>query len=329
MQEINTLEQAVSFLEASLRGAEVTSFSIGEGLSTLTIEIEGPGYNGVITGEIARGLAIFQEELYRAARFALTGVDGRESRLTNPDKQSLELSIEIKKGCTLINIDLGKWADGLADVLKHMPPKYTALIIVGSVAVLGIGWVGHHYITEHFEAQRVQSVTDASQAQLQAALDANVAIVDRMAAVIQSEPKIARFAEATSTGIIEVATRANGATSVGVGQILEMNADELAKLKKRKPRTSAESVTEKGLFRVIHVDGSSSPFKFTLNGAPLPGEFTVEFDPSEFTAEQVRGVWDAISNQKDIELVVKGVVLNDRVRGGVLVDIAPFEEDQP
>jgi len=321
MQTLSTIEEALDFIEATGAHGETAIRFDGE-LQTLSIEIEGPGYHGEITGEIARGLAVFQEEMYRAARFAVTGEAGRGTRLTNPDKEALELRIEVKKGCTLINIDLGKWSEGFLKVLGDMPPEAQVALVVSAIVVVAAAWVGKHFVLEHFKAKTAKQGDEAEQARIDAALNANVAVVDRMARLIESDDRVARFAEASATGITEVATRAKDATHIKAGR-LDLDEGDIAALKQRKPRSSAESVTETGHFRIIHVNGKSSPFKFTLSGQSLPGEFAIDFDESDFTEAECARVWAAIRAQTEIELTIRAVLLDGKIKGPVLTAIEP------
>ncbi|MPT54997.1 hypothetical protein [Delftia sp.] len=326
MQSLSTIEEALDFIEGG-HAHDGTLVRFDGELQTLTIEIEGPGYHGEITGEIARGLAVFQEEMYRAARFAVTGEDGRGSRLTNPDKEALELRIEVKKGCTLINIDLGKWSEGFLKVLGNMAPEVQIAIVVGAVAVVAAAWVGRHYITKHHEAKAAKQSSDAQQAVIDASLAANAAVVDRMAKIIENDQRIARFADASATGITEVATRAKDATYVKAGR-MEFDQDDLAALKQRKPRGSPELIVETGKFRIIQVNGKTSPFKFTLSGQALPGEFTVDLDESDFSENKYARIWAAFKSQAQIELTVRAVLVGEKIKGPVLIDIEPSLEPQ-
>lgn len=263
--------------------------------------------------------------MYRAARFAVTGEEGRGSRLTNPDKEALELRIEVKRGCSLISIDLGKWSEGFFKVLGSMPVEAQVITVVGAIAVVAAAWVGRHMVTKHYEAKAAKQTADASQAVIDASLKANLDVVDRMARMIDSDQRIARFAEASATGITEIATRAKDATSIKAGRI-EFDEADLAALKQRKPRGSPELLVETGKFRVIQVNGKTSPFKFTLSGQALPGEFTVDLDESDFSEAKCSSLWSALRSQTFIELTIRAVLVGEKIKGPVLMDIEPSAE---
>lgn len=324
--ELSSIEQAIAFIhgldDPDYAEAKV-SFN-GE-LRTLEIEIEGPLFHGELTGELARGLAEFQDELYRAARFAITGKEGRESRLTIPQKEALELRIEVNKGCTLIKIDVGKFGDGLLQILQDSVSSMTPLeltgFVVAVVAVLGVAWIGKTAVVEHFKEKTASAEGGQETERLKAAADAPVRVVEQLAAVINQDKRIERFAMATEKGLTEVAARATDATSVKMGRV-ELDDAALAALHRRSPKSASENIHEIGDFRILHVNGSVSPFKLTLGGASM-GEFDIEFDPAEFTPEQDDLIWDAARTRRMVRLEVKAIQLRDKIKGAVLLDIFP------
>ncbi|WP_234383516.1 hypothetical protein [Paracidovorax avenae] len=349
MADINlaTIEGALEYLH-STHGSTEDIIRFGGELKTLEIEIEGPIFHGEITGELARGLAELQEELYRAARFAITGKIGRESRLTNEQKKQLELRIEVQKGCTLIKVDAGEFGDGLLNVLSNtlnnMSSTEIQVLVVAVVLVLAAGWIGKHYTIEHFkyktkkaeqeatakadsvraeqQAKQITTVTEAATDQVKIAADAQVRVVEQLAQVIARDRKIERFADATAAGITQVAARATDATSVRVGRV-ELDEDELANLRRRAPKAASETLHETGDFRILSADGSGNQFKLTLGGSAIPGEFNVEYDRTEFPASEDQMIWDALRDQVEVKLEVKAEQIREKIKGGVIVRINP------
>ncbi|WP_183043444.1 hypothetical protein [Alicycliphilus denitrificans] len=345
---LSTIEEALNFLK-SADSLNNGSLNFEGELKTLEIEIEGPLFRGEITGELARGLAELQEELYRAARFAITGKTGRESRLTNEQKKQLELRIDVQKGCTLIKIDAGKFGEGLLNILgdrlNNMTAAEVQVLVVSILAILAIGWIGKNYVVEHFKykakkaeletaaaqsesigeqhSNQMATVTAAATAQAEAAANAQVQIVEQLAAVIAQDRKVERFAEATAAGLTQVTVRATDATSVRVGRI-ELDEDELATLRRRAPKTTSETLHETGAFRVLTADGSGTQFKLTLGGAAIPGEFTVEYDRTDFSSAEDQMIWDALRDQTEVRLEVKAEQLRDKIKGAVIVSINPI-----
>ncbi len=307
---ISTLEEAIDFLNKNSDKEKIKVNLSGE-LKTLSIEIEGPLFKGKLTGELARGLSEFQDEIYRAARYSLLGDIGR---LTNAQKEVFELSIEVKEGCTLVNIDLGKLAEGLSNTFQNMTPGEFTIFAVAVVAVLSGAWVGSHWLAEHYKAKK-ELAGDAEETKR---LEIFSSAIEK---IVNENPKLKRFSEAGANGIREIATHATGATSITVGRV-ELDEEALSNLRRRAPRTSSESLHEVGLFRVFSIDGKDGPFKMTIAGTVIDGEFDVEFEKSDFSQEQIQALTNALTDRTLVKLEVKALKLRDKIRGGVLIDIS-------
>lgn len=319
---LNTVEEALEFFEHIISNPNETPKKIifeGE-LKQLEIEIDGPSFHGDLTGELARGLAEFQDEIYRAAAFSINGAQGRHGRLTAAQKQSVELTINVNKGCTLVKIDMGKFSDGLFKLLGDMSNTQLTVLVGIATVTLVIGWLGKAWIGEHFKTKRENEAGVQESARMGAAVGSNVEIVDRFAKLLAVSPATERFGEASANGVRAIAARATGATSIKFGRT-ELDEEALENLNKRAPRSSAEQINEIGNFNILHVDGSATPFKLTVMGDAIPGEFTLEFDETEFSLEQVNAVWKAFRSRATVELEIKAVQLHDKVKGAVLTDI--------
>jgi hypothetical protein len=318
---LSTIEEALRFLERTAQSDDSPLKLQFDGeLKTLSIEIEGPGFHGELTGEVARGLVEFQDEIYRSLRFALSGTDGKDIRLTAQQKELVELQIDVKPGCTLINFDLGKLSDGIIATLNTMNPNELQTLVVSVVALLAFGWVGKTWVIEHFKSKTTTSEDQAETDRLKVAIDGNVQIAEKFAAIAQGDKRVERFAEAGALGMREIAVRATGASSVKMGR-LDLDEDELANMRRRAPRTTGEQISETDKFRILAIDGTSSPFKLTISGAAIPGEFTIEFDETEFDAKQSEAVWTAFRTRECIELTVKAVQIRGKIKGAVLIEI--------
>jgi len=324
---LSSIDEALEYLlhAVEAQGAPL-EIKFQGGLKTLEIEIEGNLFDGRLTGELARGLSELQDELYRAARFAITGKEGRDSRLTKSQKEAIELHIDVQKGCTLIKIDAGEFGNGLLKIIADSVASMTAgeiqALVISVVAILAAGWLGKHVMTEHFKAKSAGIGGLQETERLKIATGAQVGIVDKIAQIVARDERLSHFADATANGLTDIAVRATNALSVKIG-IVELDEDELASMRKRAPKTTTDSIHETGDFRILHVDGSVNPFKFILGGASIPGEFFVEYDSADFTQAQDEKIWDAARNRKMIRLEVKAVQLRNKIKGAVLVDIDP------
>ena len=321
---LTSVEEALAFLEQASGWASDSppNFSLDGELGKLQIEIEGPLFHGELTGEVARGLASFQDEIYRATLFALTGLEGRAAKLTLQQKEAVELVIDVDEGCTLINIDLGKFGEGLAGVLTTMTPAEVTVLVVAVTAVLAVGWMGKTWLVEHYKAKTTIDADSQETERTKLVAESHVKLVEKLGQIIEGNEKVARFAQASENGVREIATRARDATSVTVGRVA-LDQEAIAAMKKRAPRSAAEPIVSVGKFLILQASGKSTPFKLTLVGPGIPGEFDVEFDDNEFRQTQVEAVWSAFKTRTAVELQINAVLIGDKVKGAVLSDITP------
>ncbi|MDC6168862.1 hypothetical protein [Paucibacter sp. XJ19-41] len=99
----------------------------------LTIKLEGVGYNSTITPDLAEVLVNLQHALNRAyARAIHHSTNAR--KLTAEERRRLQFKAKVEKGSSLINVDLGPYAQQLATELSG---KMNANDII--ITVLGLG----------------------------------------------------------------------------------------------------------------------------------------------------------------------------------------------
>lgn len=311
VKKIATIEEAIELLNVNGLDSKVNVQLNGE-LKTLTIEIEGPNFHGTLTGELARGLAEFQDEIYRAARFVLLEDKGR---LNASQKEAFELEIEVEKGCTLINIDLGKIADAVSGALQNMTPGEITGLGVAIAAVLGASWLAKSWVAEHYKASTESKGQEEETKRLIA--------VTQMAQSL-ADPRVQRFAEAGATGVREVTARATGAVSVKVGRV-EFDQDDIAALKKRSPRSTAEKISETGMFNVFNIEALDSTLKATINGSCVRSEFDAVVYKEDFSEDQLIALSAALSLGIPIELEIQAAQVGERIRGGVILAINPSQ----
>ena len=307
IRKIATIEEAIALLSETRLDDKINVQLDGE-LKTLTIEIEGPMFHGALTGELSRGLAEFQDEIYRAARFVLLDDKGR---LSASQKAAFELEIEVDKGCTLINIDLGKIADAVSGALQTMTSGELIGLGVAIAAVLGAAWLAKSWVSEHYKASTERTGQTEETKRLVA--------VTQMAQVL-ADPRVQRFAEAGANGAREVAARATGAVSVKVGRV-EFDQDDLAALNKRSPRSTAEKINETGKFRIFNLEAVDQTLKATINGSCVSGEFDAVVYKEDFSEAQLVALSVALSLGTEIELEIQAARVGERIRGGVILAI--------
>ncbi|MBU1692308.1 MAG: hypothetical protein KJ958_05575 [Gammaproteobacteria bacterium] len=140
-QEITIRNEAQAFhlIEKALK-QEIGDIPIQikfDGWPILEIELEGEGYEGTITAEMAGALVELQHAMNRAfARSVHHSTNAR--KLTNEERQDILFKAKVDKGCSLITIDLGKFGEKLVtNLVDKMTPEHLVMTVVGLAVVAG------------------------------------------------------------------------------------------------------------------------------------------------------------------------------------------------
>lgn len=103
----------------------------------LEIKLEGPGYKSTITPDMAFALVQLQKSLNRSYSL-LTHGQNSGNRLTDEERRDIQFKATVKDGSSLINVDLGKFAEKLATaVADKMTPELIVITIVSVAALAG------------------------------------------------------------------------------------------------------------------------------------------------------------------------------------------------
>ena len=107
---ISNENDAFTFLETlkSLDAEAINDVEVSfDGWPVLDIVLKGKDYNSTITPPIMVGLIEFQKALYRS--FALAKYNSVNiNKLTNAEKDELEIKVSVSQGSSIIGIDLQK-----------------------------------------------------------------------------------------------------------------------------------------------------------------------------------------------------------------------------
>lgn len=338
---LESVADALNFLEQLVAdtGEQVNDdfkLTLSGELETFGIRIFGPDYHGELTGELARGIAVFQDEIYRATLNVLNSMGAEQGRLKDSQKELVALKIEVQENCTLIEFNLDKLSDGLVKVLKGMPTRTVVIILLSLAAIAGTAYVasdlGGQYIQSTTEIAKQEQETERlrmHQEHETKRAEAHAANMQRLIDVLETKlpatdpvahAAAKQFSSATQGGVREIAVRAVNATAVRVGD-MEINEQSLQDLRKRSPRTSPDKLDLVESFRVIRFH-KAAPSKLLVSGRSLT-EVSVDLDESEFSSSKLDALYAAFKDGKTIKLSLALLVSGEKVKSAVVVDIEP------
>ncbi|WP_157836622.1 hypothetical protein [Paracidovorax oryzae] len=344
---LNTVADAISHLEflASQEPGYPADTDIrfeGE-LKGIRIDIEGREFHGSITGELSRGLAGYQDEIYKAAKYAIYGKEGR-IQLTADQRAAFELVFEVREGSTDLMAPVNTIAEGLKEALTTMEPTLLAVVIIGVVLILTTAAVATKIhaaiqVTKQKELDgKVPVDTIKAMGEHQAKMAEHQAkMAEQQAKSAEQQAKIAeqhiKFLETVAKSSSATVERFGKAQEEGIKSVLRsvptaeavkftgvpFDSDDVRELKRRARRGKAEYVEVVGNFRIF-ADTNVNPVKLTLAGADLPGEFSVDW-PLEIESSKEDWLWSAIRNKTVIPLEVSATIIRDEVRTGAILDV--------
>ena len=322
---LSSVVEAVEYLELLQSAPPTIDFDIrfaGE-LEAIRIDIDGPAFHHSITGELSRGLAAYQDEIYKAAKFAIYGREGR-IQLTAEQRAAFELVFEVREGSTDLIAPVQTLVEGLAAGLSTMEPTMLAIVIIVVVVVLVGGYVAVNVLEGIQETKQKKDTLDAEvkRGETTSVLVQRVtAEQTAIAAVLvgsKGERVVQRFENAQTEGVKQVLRSVPTATEVTFGDIA-FDSDDIKELRRRSPRAKSEYVEVIGNFRVF-ADTNITPTRLTLSGADLPGEFNVDF-PEDLDAQQTEWLWVAIRGKSVLPLEVGATIIREKVKSGVILDV--------
>lgn len=163
----------------------------------IEIDISGERYHSSLPTKLMEGFVSFQQELDRAYALILYRAANRQ-KLTNDDKDALELVFKIQEGSTGASSGLGDWVNGICNklevVLEDMSGKQkTALIallilsVTGSYAVTEFNNISSKVEIEKLKAEAQANAEQQRSEQIETLTETTDAALTTLREVVLSE----------------------------------------------------------------------------------------------------------------------------------------------
>lgn len=329
MVVLNSIEDAVAHL-ARLQyepGAD-TEITFGGDLASIRMTFEGGDFHHSVPGDLAIGLAYYQEQIYKAARFALFGPASRQ-QLSMEQRKEFELVFTVEEGSSDLLAPIGVLAAALAAGVIGMTSTTLAVVIIVVVLILAGAYVSVK-IREGIETTRQKKIEEDSKNGL-------VATVSEMATSMAAEHRqaietvinstqhtiVKQFEAAQESGVKEVLKFVPQAETATVNSV-KFSADDIRELRRRNKRAKS-SYEELTVSCVVNIDTSYNPSRLTLLSPELPGEVRADF-PDDIDSGKEAMLWSSIKSKQRIFLVVGVTIINGQAKGGVILDVVSPDE---
>lgn len=309
---LKTAEEALAYLVVldEQPGADPDVKFEGD-LGKIEIDIVGTRYDSSIPGELARSLWEYQEAIYKAGAYVLTGTDDIR-RLTSTQRANLELIFTIEHGSTdiqaLLETAIGTFGDGFT----QMDDQHKAMVLISIAIILATGFVAWKVI-DAVKNVRVERIKADLSIATEAEKTKQFGVFER----VSSTPKLQRIERAAEEGAKAILRGASDAEEVTIGRA-KFDGDDLGAIKQRAIRVASTAEVVEESFRVFGTETRTSGATKYILARGDGTEFAVTVNDEDFTPEELQRIWTAARERNEIRLEVSLIKNRDSVKSAVV-----------
>jgi len=316
---VRTEDQALALLKQAL-AEELGEAALNirfDGWPTITLRYEGKGFDQTVTPEIAEALVALQAAMNRAYARAVYAA-GNSRNLTDAERQELQFVARVEKGSSLLNIDMGKFGEKLAEAIGGKMTTNSVVVLVLGVTLAGAGYFVHKdRILAQVEEKKIEADTKTK---LQMSQD-EIARMKVFADAIAAKPQLAHAAEDFGEARRKAMKAGGHAASVSVQGLTVTGAE--AKVLTSSPRSTAVDVQLNGHYSVLKVDWQTADeAKLTVRNADTKEEFVARFKIMHLAPEQKEKLKSAEWDRKSVYMQINGSRLRGEVTSATIVSVS-------
>lgn len=289
----------------------------------LELKLEGKGYNSTITPDVAEVLVNLQHALNRAyARAVHHSTNAR--KLTAEERRTLQFKAKVERGSSLINVDLGPYAQQLATALAgKMNANDIIITVLGLGAMVGSvvawkAWLGHKS-----EDNKVEAATKERIALSQEETKRH----EVLATALSHKPQLDFARQDLDDLRRDVLKAVADANTVAVNG-LQFTANE-ARALANTPRTESQDVQLNGHYVIQKVD-LSDPVIIRLNvkSSDSHDEFTATLKRGGLEDQERERLESGAWNRRRLYMAINGTRLRGEVTSANIVSV-DWPKDKP
>jgi len=348
MYTLNTVEDAFAFLtQPDMQDVPASEISLQGELAKFETVITGEKYHATIPAALARGLWEFQEEMYRAAAFALYGEDNIR-RLTDEQKRSFELVFSVSEGSSDIWSSLGEFFKKLGEGFTTMDSKHKGPTLVAIALIIALGWGGTHVVDTWAKAKEaeVEASTKIKEKEIDAARDrdreqARTEQFELIGSIAKQNAAVGRFDKATEEGARSIVKGASDADHIRVGRVTFDRA-EIIEVNQRAVRDRAEAKIVTDEFYVVRIEFRHTDTTRVWLASSNYDEFPALILSDDLPTAEVDKIIEAARARQSIKLEVSLTYIRNQIRaaqvlslkgtatdGKIFVEPKRFDQSEP
>lgn len=258
-----------------------------KGWPILHLEVTGEEFNSTITPPLMRSFLEYQKSVYKS--YAISAYNTENTgRLTNEEKERLQIKVKVSEGSSIFDIDLQKL---LMEIIKEVAPKMTAtdviIIAVGVAVAIGGSSIFKAYL-EHRRQKRSDELNSEEKKQLVDAIkfvtEKDIERTKILTKVVEKYPALQQVEE-EATNAYAAILKGLASTPKSKFQGTEIQQDLSKELVKNSPSEPIQ----------VRLDGS---YIIHVVDATHPEEFRVKVKHTKKPLEVTAIVQDTSSNNQ-------------------------------
>lgn len=286
----------------------------------LTIKLEGKGYDSTITPDLAEALVSLQHALDRS--YARLVHDLATSRgLSLEEREALKFKAKVESGSSLIEINLGEWAErvGLA-LTEKMTPKQLVAMVATVAVVAGSTVAFKDFLNARSEDKKVE-----------AGMKERVLLSEeetkRHALLVQAltgSRKLADAAQDFDAARVDLLKGVGDADTLTVSGIT-LNRDE-ANTVARSKRSESKDIQANGQYKIVEVGWNhENEVRLKVADAKTGREFVASFKDDSLNHSQIVLLQKAEWSRESVYLSINATELRGQITTAVVVGVGKSE----
>ncbi|MFX1677887.1 hypothetical protein PV762_01515 [Mitsuaria sp. CC2] len=318
--------EAYALLEKALNGkVEPWSALRLEGWPHLTIYLKGEKFEQTITPTVMKSLLEYQRLVYRA--YASAKYDNESKRLTDAEKEALEIRVKVEGGSTKLDLDVNALA---IEFVKQMGAKMDSthiLIVLLTFLALYFGTSSLKTFLDNRREVRLKELTDDTQRQTLEVLKFSSAQETKRTelltqAISELPSKLKAVEELSQDAKVELVKAVSEADTAKIGSV-PMDGRTAMTLVQNARRTSDE-VRLDGRYRLLKLDWSdASRFRVKVYNIVTGVELDAEVQDDTLTGNYRKLLQDAEWSRSPVLLQINARQVGQEFRGAVILKVEP------
>lgn len=298
-----------------------------EGWPQLTIYLKGEKFDQTITPTVMKSLLEYQRLIYRA--YASAKYDNESKRLTDTEKEALEIMVKVEGGSTKLDIDVNALA---VEFVKQMGARMDSthiLIVLITFLTLYFGSSALKTFLDNRKEVRLKELTDETQRETLEALKFSSAQETKRTelltqAITQLPSKLRAVEELSHDAKIELVKAVSEAETGSIGSV-PIDGRTAMTLVQNARRTS-EEVRLDGRYRLLKLDWSDpSRFRVKVFNTVTRAELDAEVQDDTLTGEYRKLLQDAEWSRSPVLLQINARQVGQEFRGAVIIKVEADE----